>query len=115
MQFTSVPAERVKRSEWESFKTSLYCPKFAELAKSCPNNAGSGLTDYAVMGRDEVPIIYTENIRRLLDAWGNGAKETSRFADFELAETDDANSNTSRTMIMARSAYRSPSESSRAE
>jgi len=37
-----------------------------------------------------VPIIYTENIQRLLDAWGKGAKETSRFADFELAETDDA-------------------------
>ena len=42
------------------------------------------------MGRDDVPVIYTDNITRLLDAWGDGAKETTRFADFELAETDDA-------------------------
>jgi hypothetical protein len=50
----------------------------------------SSLDAYAVMGRDDVPVIYTDNITRLLDAWGDGAKETTRFADFELAETDDA-------------------------
>lgn len=76
---------------------AIQCNRSIEvLAQISPPNlklvwsGRSSLDAYAVMGRDDVPIIYTDNITRLLDAWGDGAKETTRFADFELAETDDA-------------------------
>jgi hypothetical protein len=49
----------------------------------------SSIEAYAVMGRDERPVVFTDNIRRLLQAWGSRVQETARFVDFELRETDD--------------------------
>lgn len=50
----------------------------------------SSIEAYAVMGRDEPPVVYTDSIRRLLKAWGGRVQETVRFVDFELKETDAA-------------------------
>lgn len=47
----------------------------------------SSIEAYAVMGRDEYPVIYTNNIAGLLDQWKDSVEETSRFVDFELQET----------------------------
>ena len=41
------------------------------------------------MGRDEKPVVFTDRLDRLLEAWGDRVQETSRFIDFELQETDD--------------------------
>lgn len=49
----------------------------------------SSIENYAVMGRQEWPVIYTPNIDKLVKIWGNGVEQTSRFVDFELRETDD--------------------------
>jgi hypothetical protein len=49
----------------------------------------SSIENYAVMGRQEWPIIYTQNIDKLVRMWGNSVEPTSRFVDFELCETDD--------------------------
>ena len=49
----------------------------------------SSIENYAVMGRQEWPVLYTTNIDRLILAWGEKVEETSRFVDFELRETDD--------------------------
>ena len=52
----------------------------------------SSIETYAVMGRgrDERPVVYTDSIRRLLKAWGDRVRETARFVDFELQETEEA-------------------------
>ena len=49
----------------------------------------SSIENYAVMGRQEWPVLYTTNIDRLIRTWGEKVEETSRFIDFELRETDD--------------------------
>lgn len=49
----------------------------------------SSIENYAVMGRQEWPVLYTTNIDRLIRTWGERVEETSRFIDFELRETDD--------------------------
>lgn len=49
----------------------------------------SSIENYAVMGRQEWPVLYTTHIDRLIRTWGDGVEETSRFIDFELRETDD--------------------------
>ena len=49
----------------------------------------SSIENYAVMGRQEWPIIYTPNIDKLVKTWGAKVEPTSRFVDFELRETDD--------------------------
>jgi hypothetical protein len=49
----------------------------------------SSIGHYAVMGRQEWPVIYTQNIDRIVRMWGNSVEPTSRFVDFELRETDD--------------------------
>jgi len=49
----------------------------------------SSIENYAVMGRQEWPVLYTANIDRLIRTWGEQVEETSRFVDFELRETDD--------------------------
>lgn len=49
----------------------------------------SSIEKYAVMGRQEWPVIYTPNIDKLVRMWGNSVEPTSRFVDFELRETDD--------------------------
>lgn len=49
----------------------------------------SSIDAYAVMGRDEWPVLYTSSIDRLIDVWGNKVDETSRFIDLELRQTDD--------------------------
>jgi hypothetical protein len=49
----------------------------------------SSIDAYAVMGRDEWPVLYTSSIDRLIDAWGKKVEETSRFVDLELRQTDD--------------------------
>lgn len=49
----------------------------------------SSIENYAVMGRQEWPVLYTTNIKRLLRAWGEKVEETSRFVDLELRETAD--------------------------
>ena len=49
----------------------------------------SSIEAYAVMGRDEWPVLYTTCIDSLTDAWGDRIKETSRFIDLELRQTND--------------------------
>ena len=49
----------------------------------------SSIENYAVMGRQEWPVIYTQNIDKMVRMWGNSVEPTSRFIDFELRETDD--------------------------
>jgi hypothetical protein len=49
----------------------------------------SSIENYAVMGRQEWPVLYTTDIDRLIRPWGEKVEETSRFIDFELRETDD--------------------------
>ncbi len=49
----------------------------------------SSIENYAVMGRQEWPVIYTPNINKLIKIWGSNVEETSRFVDLELRETDD--------------------------
>jgi len=49
----------------------------------------SSIENYAVMGRQEWPVIYTPNIDKLVKMWGNSVEPTSRFVDFELRETAD--------------------------
>lgn len=49
----------------------------------------SSIENYAVMGRQEWPALYTTNLDRLIRTWGAKVAETSRFVDFELRETDD--------------------------
>lgn len=49
----------------------------------------SSIENYAVMGRQEWPVIYTPNIDKLVKIWGSSVEPTSRFVDFELRETDD--------------------------
>lgn len=49
----------------------------------------SSIENYAVMGRQEWPVLYTPNADELLRIWGEDVEETSRFVDFELRQTDD--------------------------
>lgn len=49
----------------------------------------SSIEAYAVMGRDEPAVIFTDAMDRLMEAWGDRIQETSRFIDFELRETND--------------------------
>ena len=49
----------------------------------------SSVPAYAVMGRDESEVLYTENIDRLLKAWGARVEKTSRFATLELRQTTE--------------------------
>ncbi len=49
----------------------------------------SSIENYAVMGRQELPVLYTPHIDRLIRSWGERVEETSRFIDFELRGTDD--------------------------
>ncbi|MEZ6032949.1 MAG: hypothetical protein R3C17_07640 [Planctomycetaceae bacterium] len=49
----------------------------------------SSIENYAVMGRQEWPVIYTPNIDKVIKIWGSTVEETSRFVDLELRETDD--------------------------
>lgn len=49
----------------------------------------SSIENYAVMGRQEWPVLYTKDIDQLIRTWGDKVEETSRFVDFELRETDD--------------------------
>jgi len=49
----------------------------------------SSIDAYAVMGRDEWPVLYTSSIDRIIDAWGKNVEETSRFIELELRQTDD--------------------------
>jgi len=49
----------------------------------------SSIENYAVMGRQDWPVIYTPSIDELLSIWGSTVEETTRFVDLELRETDD--------------------------
>jgi hypothetical protein len=49
----------------------------------------SSLAQYATAGRMDSTIFYTSNLDAVLDAWGKGVRESSRFADFRLLETND--------------------------
>lgn len=77
-------------------KTSVQCLRpVSELLKNVSQEISlvlsgkSSIDGYAVMGRDEIPVVYTNDIDRLLSGWGRDAKESERFADLELIETDD--------------------------
>ena len=50
----------------------------------------SSVSAYAVMGRNETPVIYAPNIDRLLDTWGSQVEETSRFVDLEIRQTNES-------------------------
>jgi hypothetical protein len=66
-----------------------------ELLGKTPSNVRvvlsgrSSVGEYAVMGRDEPPVVFTDNIDGLLEVWKQLIQQTSRFVDFELQETDD--------------------------
>ena len=49
----------------------------------------SSIERYAVMGRQEWPVLYAQDIGRLIRTWGEKVEETSRFVDFELRETEE--------------------------
>lgn len=49
----------------------------------------SSIENYAVMGRQEWPVLYTPNADELLRIWGDSVEQTSRFVDIELRQTDD--------------------------
>jgi hypothetical protein len=60
------------------------------LRKDLMTLAGvSSIENYAVMGRQEWPVLYTPNAGELLRIWGENVEQTSRFVDLELRETDD--------------------------
>lgn len=60
-------------------------PPDAELALS----GRSSVEQYAVIGREQTPVVYTTDISRLTQSWGGQVEETSRFIDFELQQTAD--------------------------
>lgn len=75
-----------------TFSTKLAMNELLALPTSEARMALSGkssIAAYAVMGRDEHPVLFTDNIGRLRQAWGDRVQETSRFIDFELRETND--------------------------
>jgi hypothetical protein len=49
----------------------------------------SSVENYAVMGRQEWPSLYTPNADELLKIWGDSVEQTTRFVDLELRQTDD--------------------------
>lgn len=49
----------------------------------------SSVNAYAVIGKEEVPVIYTKNIADLLERWNDKVGESARFVKFELRETKD--------------------------
>lgn len=49
----------------------------------------SSIESYAVMGRQDWPIVYTSNTYELLSIWGDNVEQTSRFVDLELRQTED--------------------------
>ena len=49
----------------------------------------SSIENYAVMGRQEWPVLYTPNTDELLRIWSENVEQTSRFVDLELRQTDD--------------------------
>ncbi len=49
----------------------------------------SSVAAYAVMGTDEWPIVYTTDVRRLVEDWNGDAEPTARFVDVELRQTKD--------------------------
>ena len=79
-------------------RTKLSCSSKQPLEKlvgSIPSqqqlalSGRSSIKAYAVMGRDEYPVLYTYSIKSLLEQWKDNVEETSRFVDFELQETND--------------------------
>ncbi len=67
----------------------------AELCKLVPPGvriALSGQTSidaYAVMGRDQWPVIMTNSVDSLLERWTTQVQPTSRFVNLEIRETED--------------------------
>ena len=49
----------------------------------------SSVEAFAVMARDECPILYTSSINAVVGQLGTDIEETSRFVDFELRQTID--------------------------
>jgi hypothetical protein len=49
----------------------------------------SSIENYAVMGRQDWPVLYTPDAEELLKIWGDNVEQTSRFVDLELRQTDD--------------------------
>lgn len=49
----------------------------------------SSIKNYAVMGRQDWPVLYTPDADDLLRIWGDNVEQTSRFVDLELRQTDD--------------------------
>jgi hypothetical protein len=49
----------------------------------------SSVEAWAVMGRDDWPVLYTPRIDLLLQQWQLQVEETARFIDFELRQTTD--------------------------
>jgi DNA-binding transcriptional ArsR family regulator len=49
----------------------------------------SSVEAYAVMGRDEYPVLYTNRIDPLLQQWGSDVEEATRFIELELQQTTD--------------------------
>ena len=77
-------------------QTTVKCSDpLAKLMQNVPSDLNavfsgkSSLDAYAVMGRDDQPVLYTVSIDRLLESWGDRVQETRRFADLEILETDE--------------------------
>ncbi|HHK41143.1 MAG TPA: hypothetical protein ENJ50_01890 [Planctomycetaceae bacterium] len=52
-------------------------------------SGGSSVSAYAVMARDEVPVLYCRQIDEILDIWDGQISETNRFVDVELRQVRD--------------------------
>jgi hypothetical protein len=77
-----------------TFTCSMNCPLEKLILAAGKKNklvlsGRSSVDAYAVMGRDEWPILYTPRIDRLLAKWGTNVEETARFVELELRQTDD--------------------------
>lgn len=59
------------------------------IQKNIALTGRSSINAYAVMGRQDHPVLYTSNVDQLLRSWGDRVEETTRFTDLEIRQTDD--------------------------
>ena len=89
--FSSAKGGKTAHGGWISTAASPLQMLFAEgpTQKTSVLTGRSSIERYAVMGRQEWPVLYTKDIGQLIRTWGEKVEETSRFVDLELRETDE--------------------------
>lgn len=68
---------------------SLALDQFVTQQKRMVLTGESSIENYAVMGRQDWPVLYTTDADALTRAWGKNVEQTSRFIDLELRQTND--------------------------